>query len=195
MLALFAVVAVNSYAESQSFNYLEFNGEELISTHSLKYKLNTPEGFNKIQPHDFKDTFHEHPFNISVAAMMGEGRFIMISAEALADKAGILDYSYYPAVKLKGVDFYLRESCLPGLSVEDINARGDITYIHQNGFDLSRPAYLNSYFLNSTDGNEEYILHYGKHVTDCSEQTITDEFKRKLVKEIERDIHLTKISL
>ncbi|PCK06325.1 MAG: hypothetical protein COA42_17405 [Alteromonadaceae bacterium] len=173
---------------AQDFQYLEYKGSNLISTHGMTFSLDIPPGFKKLSPINYQAVFNEHPFNVTIAVLIDEHKFIMVSAEELADRAGFLDYSYHKPVTLSGLKFFLRESCHADLSLEKINSSKDVAYVQKNGFDLTKPTILYSFFTSSEDGNSEYIVHYAKHVSSCGDGTISDDFKLDFMTEIEKNI-------
>ncbi|WP_271766214.1 hypothetical protein [Aquimarina algiphila] len=186
-------VAQNTESEKKvDFNYLQFRDSEIISTHAIKYALQIPSGFSKIPPLNHKPTFNNHPFNVSVAALMKEKHLIIVHAEKVTDNSNFLDYSYMEPVKLNGLNFFMKENCLV-LNKKIFKEAADIRYIKKNGFDFGVAIYLKQFFVNSPDKNYEYVLSYGERVCDCSEKTINDDFLKKFNKTLENNFILTQL--
>lgn len=184
-------IAQNIESENNpEFKYLEFEDDVLKSTHDIKFSLKIPDGFSKINPLNHKATFNDHPFNVSVAALISEKTIIMVHAEKVTDSSGFLDYSYLKPASLSGFDFHIRESCFE-INEELLDDAVDVLYFQENGFNFYPAMYLKQYFLNTSDGNSEYVLSYGKRVCDCSDKTISDTFKNDFIRELERTILLT----
>jgi len=187
------LIFLTSQVGAKEFQYLEYKDSKIVSTHGIGFSLDIPPSFRKLEPINYTAVFNELPFNVTVAAIINEGKFIMLSAERLTDNSGVLDYSYYRSVELSGYPFFLRENCHQSLTLEDIASHKDVDHLQKNGFDLTKPTYISSFFMNSEDGNAEYIVHYGKNVSNCSEKTITEMFKKELSKEIEKHVDLRKL--
>jgi len=184
-------IAQNTDSKKKSeFSYLAFKDSAIVSTHAIKYSLKIPPGFSKIKPLNHKPTFNNHPFNVSVAALMREKYLIMVHAEKVTDDSGFLDYSYLESVKLNGLNFFMKEKCLE-LNDKIFEEAVDVRYIKENGFDFGAAIYLRQFFVNTSDGTYEYVLSYGERVCDCSEKTINDDFIKKFNHLLERTLVLT----
>ncbi len=158
------------------FNNLQFEAEVLKSTHQIKLSLKIPEGFRRTEYFNYQPIFHNHPFHVSTAAVYDENRIIMVHAEELADSSGYLDYSYMDTINLQGIDFYTKETCVV-ITEELLSDAKDLQFFQSEGFDFYPAIYLKQFFLNTEDGNAEYVLSYGERVSNCSETTVNEPFK------------------
>ncbi len=187
-----SVRRLDSTATSNAFDYLAYKDDALQSTHALKFSLEIPRGFQKIEPLHHQAVFNEHPFNVSVAGLIGEKTILAVHAEQVTDDSVFLDYSYMEAATLDGIDFYMKAQCLE-LPDSTINGAADLRYFKENGFDFHPAVYLKQYFRNAADGNSEYVLSYGRQVSDCTDKTITDIFKHAFNEELEQTVVLREI--
>ncbi len=162
--------------EVGGFSYLQLEAEVLKSTHQIDLSLKIPEGFSRTEDFNYRPIFNNHPFNVSTAAVYDNNRIIMVHAEALADSSGYLDYSYMNTINLHAIDFYTKETCLV-ITEELLSNAKDLQFFQSEGFDFYPAIYLKQFFLNTEDGNAEYVLSYGERVNDCSETTVNEPFK------------------
>lgn len=174
------------------FNYLEFDGGFLRSTHDIKLSMKAPTGYTLIKPLSYQATFNEVKFNVSVAGFVKEKTLLFVSAEKLANNEGNLDYSHFEPTDLNGVTFYKRVRCAE-LTSDDVEAAADLRYLKDNGYDFHPAIYLTHFFKNSSDGNSEYVVVFGEQVSNCSDDIITDDFKSSFDGELNKVISLTKI--
>ena len=191
LLALCNIIRAQPSNSKTEFNYIEFKNDSLFSTHAIKYSLKIPHGFNKIAPKHYQPVFNGHPFNVSYAAIEKDSILIMVHAEMVADGSGFLDYSYLKPEKLNGLDFYVQENCIE-LNEKVFERAADLAYIKENGFDFGSAIYLKQFFTNSTDGNYEFVLSYGKKVCNCDSETISIEFIDEFNRELENTVKLNK---
>lgn len=183
----------NAEATTVDFTYLEFQEDRLLSTHDIQFELNIPEGFDRIDPLHHQAVFNEHPFNVSVAAIMKGDKLIIVHAEKVTDDSGFLDYSYMKPVTLHGHDFHMKENCLM-INAQVLEGAKDVKYIHDNGFDFGKAIYLRQFFTNTADGNSEYVLSFGLRVKGCKSQYINDEFLDQFDKILEKSISLKRLN-
>jgi len=176
--------------EDSEFSYAKFENGYIVTTHAIKYSLKIPQGFSEIAPYNFQAVFNKHPFNVSIATVISEKIFIMVSAEKVTDSSGFLDYSYYKPVRLSGLDFYMKDDCVE-LTDEIIEQATDIKYIKESGFDFGPAVYIRHFYKNTTDGTYEYVLNYGELVCDCSDKTIDNNFMEEFNKKLIKNIDLT----
>lgn len=178
--------------KSTSFNYLEYTEDSISSTHSIQLSLRIPPGFRRVDPSNHYLIFNDHPFNVSVAVLIREDSVIMVHAEKAADDSGILDYSSLPSGLISGMKFHTRSNCIEP-SDALMEGHHDFRYLNQNGFE-SRPAiYLKQFMRNTEDLKSEYIVSYAKRVDGCSEEIISEQFKRDVDAEMQRLITLSKV--
>jgi hypothetical protein len=169
--------------EVGGFRYLQLEGEVLKSTHQIKLSLKIPDGFSRTEDFNYRPIFNNQPFNVSTAAVYDENRIIMVHAEALPDSSGYIDYSYLDTINILGIDFYTKESCVV-MSEELLSNAKDLQFFQSEGFDFYPAIYLNQFFLDTEDGNAEYVLSYGERVSDCSQTTIDQSFKDRFFEKL-----------
>ena len=172
---------------SAEFQYLQFQGQQLQSVHSIKHNLPVPKGFRKTQIFNHKPTYNGHPFNVTTAGLHDADRIIMVHAEIVTDNSGFLDYSYMDSTRLDGLTFYSKETCLI-ITDEILSEAKDLKFFQGQGFNFLPAIYMKQFFKNSEDGNQEYVLSYAERVTDCSSTTISNCFKKRFRRRVNKTI-------
>jgi hypothetical protein len=165
--------------KKEEFNYLQIENDTLKSIHGLKYYLQKPEGFKLIKPINYQAVYNNHPFNVSVAAFINDNNIIAVHAEQVTDSSGFLDYSYLEPFSLNRNHFYMKSQCLE-INREEIENAHDLRYFKENEFDFFPAIYLKQFFVNSPDGNSEYVITFGEKVSNCSQKTISDSLKKSI---------------
>lgn len=199
MLVLFSYCLQSFGQESEqtkslNFAYLEFTGKHTIqATHDLPLAVHVPDGFKQLAPMNHQPEFNGHPFNISTAAFTNGQAIVMVHAERLTDSSGYLDYSYMTPAQLSGLDFYVTERCVE-ITDALMDEATDLNYFQQQGFDFYPSVYLKQYFVNSPDGNAEFVITYGERIRDCTENTLNDAFKAAFYKRLEETITVQKMN-
>lgn len=177
----------NSITKPTDFQYIKFEEKVLVSTHNLKISLIIPDDFNKSNLLNYQPVFHEHPFNVSAAAVYNSERIIMVHAEAVTDSSVFLNYSYLDDTQLNGLAFYTKETCVE-ITDELMAQAVDIKFFQDEGFDFNPAIYLKQFFQTTPDNIYEYVLNYGERVCDCSDTTINREFKEDYLSRLENTI-------
>lgn len=175
---------------ASDFQYLQFQESSLKSVHAIRLILDIPDGFKRTGFLNHSPVFHEHPFNVSTAAVYDSMTIIMVHAEALADSSGYLNYSYMEAATLNGIEFYSKDNCVEITAALLSNAK-DLQFFQNEGFNFYPVIYLKQYFKTTDDGNAEFVLSYGERVCDCSEATISQAFKKQFMDRLNNTVNLT----
>ena len=179
-------------ANGSPFNYLKLSDNKIISTHELKFAISKPAGFKLLGPTNYSAEFNNHPFNITFAAFTKHNKVLAIHAERVSDNSGYLDYSYMEPATLDGIGFYQRVNCAE-LSAENVSEAQDLAYLAKQGFNFNPAIYLIQFFINSDDGNAEYVITYGEQVTSCDPSTISAEFKTQAQKSLQQIVELVRL--
>jgi hypothetical protein len=175
---------------TNKFQYLQFEESSLNSVHAIRLALDIPDGFKRTGFLNHNPVFHEHPFNVSAAAVYDSMTIIMVHAEALGDSSGYLNYSYMETATLNDIAFYTKDNCVEITEALLSDAR-DLQFFQNEGFDFYPAIYLKQYFKTADDGNAEFVLSYGERVCDCSETTINEAFKEQFMRRLTNTVNLT----
>lgn len=184
-LILSLILSSTPPARSQrlEFDYLKVKRHVVESTHRIKYLLTVDRSFKFLGEYHHQPTFGEKMFNVSVAAFSNGDHLVMVHAEAHTDGSGGLDYSNLKADPMGGINFTSREQCAVLAEIPETDDNPDLRFLKDRGFNASPALFLKQYLIASTDGSAEYVLTYGKRVSSCGSETITNEFKTQLDRE------------
>jgi hypothetical protein len=174
------------------FDYLKVSGNRIESVHKIKHVLKIDNSFKLLGEYHHQPTYDKKMFNVSVAAYSKDDAFVMVHAEAHTDDSGGLDYSNLKAEPLNGINFTSREQCETLAEIPDPDSIPDLRFLKNNGFALGSAIFLKQYFTTSADGSSEYVLTYGKRVTSCESNVITNEFKAQIKKELQTVLEIRK---
>jgi len=94
--------------------------------------------------------------------------------------------------KLSGYDFYTQEKCVK-LTDEIMKEAADVRYYQNHGFNFWPSFYMRQYFVNTPDGNAEFVLSFAERVPNCSDTTLNKHFKETFHKKIKELVKLTKV--
>ncbi len=166
--------------------FLKIEGNTVLAIHGLAFEIEIPKGFRAIAPTSYQARFHDHPFRVTVSALIKEDTIIAIHAERLEDQSGTLDYSYLEETTLSGFPFYTHTKRVD-LDVNAVNSAADLRYFKENSFDFAPAIYLKQFFVTSIDGNAEYVLTIGKKISTETEnlESVAEE-----VEKLTAQIHL-----
>lgn len=188
LLPLFSYAAEDEIAyrsvKSESFKYLEYMTGSIQSTHAIRISLKIPVGYRSVEPSNHFLIFNNSPYNVSVAALVGENSVIFVHAEHAVDDSGVLDYSSLPYAQIGELQFHWRSDCIEP-SEALIQGHHDFRYLRQNGFEPLPAMYMKQFMRNTQDLKSEYIVTYSKRVDGCSEEIIDEQFVREIDEQIQ----------
>ena len=61
-----------SARSADGFQYLEYRANSLVSKHAIRIALAIPAGYRRVAPLNHRAIFNDHPFNVSVAGLIGD---------------------------------------------------------------------------------------------------------------------------
>lgn len=183
LITISSIAHVSFAEDNEPFSYISVAVDTVRSTHALPYRLSVPAGFDLYGPHHYQAVFNEHPFNVSMVAMVKGSTAIVLHAEMVADSSGFLDYSYLEPANLSGIAFFKKEQCAE-ISATEVATAPDLNYMKEQGFDFAPATYLVQYFKNSEDGNSEIVLTYGQKLDSCTESLVTEAFKQSVASDV-----------
>lgn len=149
--------------------HLRGAGNAIETTHGLPYRIVSPPDFRLAGPVHRTDVFNEHPFEVSLAALIGHDEAVMVHAERVADASGASEYGNLPEAAWPSSEFRRRGMCVT-LAPDDVEGEHDLEWLRDNGFDPTGALALEQSLLASSDHNEEIVLSLAVKVTDCSDE-------------------------
>lgn len=162
---------VRSSAEPVAFRHLEIEHQRVKTMHQLTYHIDVKSSFAFLGDFHHLQTSKGRQFEVSLAAFSNGHEIILIHAEELSGKTGILDYSSLPQGSLNGLAFGMREQCVPVEAEAEIAGNPQARFVKSRGFQLSLPFHLMQFLTASDDGNTEVVISFGQKVDSCTVST------------------------
>ncbi len=149
------------------FAHLRLSSGAIQSTHAMRYEVRA-QGFNVAGPVDRTDLFDGHPYEISLAAFIGEGQAVMVHGERVADASGASNYDNLPEASWPNGAFRVRSMCVV-LAPGDIQGEHDLEWLRANGFDPVGSLALEQSFTTTVDHNNELVISLAVKDVDCAD--------------------------
>lgn len=162
---------VQSSAEQVEFRHLEIEHQRVKSTHQLAYHIDIEASFALLGDFHHLQMSKGRQFEVSLGAFSNGYEIILIHAEELSEKTGILDYSSLPQGNLSGLSFGMREQCVPVEAEAEIAENPQAVFLKSRGFKLSLPFHLMQFLIASDDGNTEVVISFGQKIESCAAST------------------------
>lgn len=158
-------------APSVDFNYISVTDNRIQTLHDIQIEVSATEGFRATKPKNRVDEFDGTPYNISLAALIGEDSVLMIHAETVADFSGASDYSNLPQAAWPDSTFRSRGPSCMEVPAEAIKGEHDLEWLQENGFEPIGTIVLEQFFASTEDHNTEIVLSILVHVESCGEES------------------------
>jgi len=180
---VFAVLIVGcSPSPDAPAEHLRVIGDRIETVHGLRYII-TGSDFHVAGPVHRSDTFDGHPYEISLAGLIGEGGAVMVHAERVADGSGASNYDDLPTAAWPSPDFHRRFMCVT-LAEDDITGEHDLEWLRANSFDPLGSIALEQLLTTSADHNEEVVVSLIVKGLDCADEAgvaaALDRFRRRV---------------
>jgi hypothetical protein len=165
--ALAAACTTTPPAEpAASFSFLATSGSAIVTRHSIPLRVEADPAFRVTAPSDRVARFDEHPYQVSLAALLGEREAVMVHAERVADSSGASNYDSLPAADWPDSRFRLRSMCAP-IDAASVDQEHDLGFLRRNGWNPEGQLALEQYLATTPDHNQEVVISLVVHVSDC----------------------------
>ncbi len=160
--------AQTAESPSNTFRNLRVTAHTVVTTHGLDHSLRMPSRFRVAPPEHRTDTFHGHPFRISLTAFLSHDAALMVHAESVADDSGASDYDTLPKAVLAGVVFHRRPDQCVDLRPADLRGEHDLQWLDRHGFAPTGPLQVRQYLASNARHDREIVLTFMVRVHDCA---------------------------
>ena len=154
-------------SDAPNFDFLKVANNSVDIYHGIKSRLKITDEFKFIGEHHYRAVFHEHPFDVNVAAFVNENALLAVHAESVTDDSGYLDYGYLDQVTFYGTPARYSQKCLQ-LTAEQVDQAHDLSFFKSHGFDFSPHIRLEQLFMISADRNNEIVITYATKHNSCN---------------------------
>ena len=158
-----------SVTDPPAFSHLDSDGTRISTRQAIPLVISA-DGSMRVTPatHRLAD-FDGHPFEVSLAALVGSDEAVMVHAERVADSSGRSNYDSLPPAGWPDSRFRLRRQCAT-IDRETVQAEHDLAYLDRHGFDPVGNLALDQYFATSPDHNQEVVISIVARVADCAQE-------------------------
>lgn len=157
----------------------------VVTTNGLDHTLRMPRRFRIARPEHRKDSFHGHPFQISLTAFLARDAALMVHAETVADGSGASNYDDLPQATLHGLSFHVRPDQCVDLRPAQLRGEHDLLWLRSHGFTPTGPIQIRQYLASSRDHNREIVLSFLLRVPDCLNRTRNRKHLRALIDQLD----------
>ena len=171
------------------FAYISVDDNRIATLHELKFELVMDEAFRATQPLNRVDRFNDTPYQISIAAFIGEDSSLMIHAEKVADSSGASDYSHLPLTNWPDDSFRSGDPVCLEIPAEEVEGEHDLLWLRENGFEPSGSIVFAQYFATTADMNSEIVLSILQRVASCADSTAHSE----IIAEFQAKVSVTRV--
>ena len=168
---------------AQPSSLLEKQGEMLVTTHSLPFRVSAGSGFTAVAPVSHSPEFHGHPFFASIGMLAGKSgeQFVMVHAERVMDGKPALVYKDLSPATLDDVEFGKKRQCAT-VDTSDLTEEFDLHYLSTGGAKLQPAVLIEQYFRTNPAHTEEFIVTLGVRLPDCDPATIEKQAEGAIAK-------------
>ena len=154
------------------FEYLHTGRGFIESANVLKVRV-SGDRMRVVGSESRRDTFHGHPYQISLAALVDGDVAVLVHAEHVADGSGASNYEDLPVAEWPTDEFRTRRSCVT-LAREDISGEHDLEWLQASGYDPIGPLVLDQSFLTTADHNNEVVVSVMVKGVNCDNADIVE---------------------
>ena len=148
------------------FQYLETTGAAIVALDPLPLRVEA-HGFRATPVVNRAATFGEHPFEVSLAALLQGGEAVLVHAERVADASGASNYDSLPQARWPDSRFRLRTQCV-AVDAATAGQEHDLAFLRGQGWNPAGQLALEQYLATTPDHNREVVVSLVTHVSDCA---------------------------
>jgi hypothetical protein len=155
-------------AAGPAFAHLEVRGRVIRSRTALPLSVAAPPHFRRAGPEHRVAEFDGHPFEVSLAAWLGESGAVMVHAERVRDGSGASNYDALPTADWPGPHFRMRSYCVT-VTAEQVAEEHDLRFLDRAGWSPLGPVALEQYLRTTPDHNQEVVVSLVVRGVDCAD--------------------------
>jgi hypothetical protein len=150
------------------FAHLDVRGRVIRSRGPLPLSVAAPPHFRRAGPEHRVAEFDGHPFEVSLAAWLGDSGAVMVHAERVRDGSGASNYDSLPAAGWPAPGFRLRSYCVT-VTAEQVAEEHDLRFLDRAGWSPLGPVALEQYLRTTPDHNREVVVSLVVRRVDCAD--------------------------
>jgi len=179
LLAGCAAVADRPVADAPPFRHLDSVDGRIATSHAIRLTVSSDDSLRATPATHRQAIFDGHPFEVSMAALLGSEQAVMVHAERVADSSGRSNYDSLPPADWPDARFRLRSQCA-AIDREAVEAEHDLAFLDRQGWSPEGSLALEQYFATTPDHNQEVVISLVARVADCADTEANAAALRRL---------------
>ena len=135
---------------------LTVNKDVLVARGAIAARVSA-RGFTVIAPEHRDARFSNHPWRVSLGAMVAGNEAVMVHVERVIDGSGASNYSKLATSDWPWPGAHMREMCAE-VNPADVDEEHDLAYLRDRGWDPSGSIALEQHFITTDDHNQEIVV-------------------------------------
>lgn len=112
-------------------------------------------------------TFGDHPYAVSLAALIGRAGVVMVHAETVRDRSGASNYDDLPAAAWPKSGFRMRNYCTD-ITPATVAEEHDLAFLQRHRWDPTGTLAVEQYLITTADHNAEVVISLVVRGVDCA---------------------------
>jgi hypothetical protein len=171
------------------FQYISVRDGRIRTLHDLRYEIAVTGNFDVTESINRIDQFSGTPYNISLAAFIGDRNALMVHAEKVADSSGASDYSNLPHAKWPDDSFRSSGIICIQIPREEVEQEHDLRWLYENGFEPTGNILFAQFFRTTPDNNTEIVISIMQRVRACDDESAN----ARIIEEMQVKTSVTKL--
>jgi len=173
MMALGAALILSGCATAPAagpgFSHLRVAGGAISTTGPVRLTVAAPPGFRAVGPIHRRAEFGGHPYEVSLAGLLGEREAVLVHGERVTDSSGASNYDDLPRSGWPSPAYGLRSFCVT-VTPEMAVAEHDLAWLRDRGWNPAGGVAMDQYLATTADHNHEAVLSLVVRGVDCTDQ-------------------------
>jgi hypothetical protein len=162
-----------------AFSHAQIRDGAIVTRHDLRLRVETGQGFRVTPVSNRVAQFGGHPYEVSLAALLGPGEAVMVHAERVADSSGASNYDDLPLAGWPDQRFRLRSMCAE-IDASTAAQEHDLALLARNGWNPEGALALEQYLATTADHNQEVVVSLVVSVPGCDQAEAVQAALRRL---------------
>lgn len=146
------------HAQDTVFDYLQRDGSDLVTGHSLPLRFSASGEFVVRGATHRRARFNDVPFEISLGAFITPEAVIMVHAEHVADLSGAANYTRFPVTDWPVAGFRGEGPKCHDIPASVVAEEHDLLWLRERGFEPSGAVWIDQHFLADESFNDEVVV-------------------------------------
>ena len=162
-----------------SFQHLAVRDDGIVTRNAIPLRVSAEPSFRATTASHRIAEFGGHPFEVSLAALLGEGEAVMVHAERVTDGSGASNYDNLPRAGWPDGRFGLRTMCA-AIDHATVESEHDLGFLARNGWNPEGSLALEQFLANTPAHDQEVVVSLVARVPGCADAAQVQAALRRL---------------